>query len=154
MFLGEGGGFGVEFISELISRYSNNPSSESLVSEFILPLLNIFIGGVRGWDEVATRIDLYNGSGALMSINGVMDSSLILISSIICAPISFLNFFSRSHDSRNGMTCRTSLDGVDGVSGFLTVAPGRHGCRRDTKSGVGRDGLSQTVPDVLKAFLK
>ena len=145
---------GVEFISELISRYSNNPSSESLVSEFILPLLNIFIGGVRGWDEVATRIDLYNGSGALMSINGIMDSSLILISSIICAPISFFNFFSHSSDSRNGMTCRTSLVGVDGVSGFLTVAPGCHGCRRDTKSGVGRDGLSQTVPDVLKAFLK
>src|SRR3984885_7672522 len=78
----------------------------------------------------------------------------ILISSIICTPISFLNFFSRSSDSRNGMTCRTSLLGVDGVCGFLTVAPGCHGCRRDTKSGVGRDGLSQTVPDDLTAFLK
>src|ERR1700730_14605347 len=87
MSLGEGGWIGVEFISELISRYSNNPSSESLVSEFVLPLLNIFIGGVRGWDEVATRIDLYNCSGAFMSIDGVIDSSLIFISSIICTPI-------------------------------------------------------------------
>ena len=89
-----------------------------------------------------------------MSIDGVIDSSFILISSIICAPISFLNFFSCSSDSRNGMTCRTSLLGVDGVGGFLTVAPGCHGCRRNSKSGVGLDGLSQTVPDVLKAFLK
>ena len=89
-----------------------------------------------------------------MSIDGVLDSSFILISSIICAPISFLNFFSCSSDSRNGMTCRTSLLGVDGVGGFLTVAPGCHGCRRNSKSGIGLDGLSQTVPDVLKAFLK
>src|ERR1700733_11747367 len=100
------------------------------------------------------RIDLYNCSGAFMSIDGVENSSLIFISSIICAPISFFNFFSHSRDSCNGMTCRTSLLGVDGVGGFLTVAPGCHGCRRDTKSGVSRDGLSQTVPDVLKAFLK
>jgi hypothetical protein len=61
MSLGEGGWIGVELFSEVISRYSNNPSSESSVFKFVSPLLNIFIGGFRGRDEWSTRIVSYNG---------------------------------------------------------------------------------------------